>query len=316
MRLSLLVASLWLVTSPLWGKIVFYSKRDGNTEVYTMNSDGTNQTRLTFNEARDSTPVWSPNGRQIAFHSYRDGNAEVYVMDADGSNQRNLTRRPAIDGYPDWSPDGNQIVFDSNHNRNEDQMINLFIMDADGSNVKQITDLPFASKPRWSPDGEWILFESGVDIDVIRIDGTGQWKVSERKPNTGMFLGDWSPGGNRILYTEAVDWHVNSSFPVIATLHPAGRQKVFKTVRVPVPRRPFKVAMFSADGESILFSGQTDGAWNIYRFGLVDKELIQLTDNPGADVPGREWNPRLSVPSQPGLLPQYWGEIKAPLLPH
>ena len=52
-RTLILMASLWLVTSPLWGKIVFHSNRDGNWEIYTMNSHGTNQTRLTFNEVGD-----------------------------------------------------------------------------------------------------------------------------------------------------------------------------------------------------------------------------------------------------------------------
>ena len=313
MRLSfLLVACLWLATSPLQAKIVFYSKRDGNAEVYTMNSDGSNQTRLTFNDAADVRPVWSPNGQQIAFHSYREGeeNPEIYVMDADGSNQRNLTRHPAFDIYADWSPDGNQIAFQSNRNGNEEHTTNFFVMDVNGENVRQVTHLPFASNAKWSPDGEWFLLQGG-EVYAIRIDGTGLWEVSEPKPNTGMFLGDWSPDGTQILYTEAVDWNVNSSFPVIATLHPAGRQKVFKRVRVPVPRMPFHSAAFSADGKSILFSGQKDEAWNIYRFRLADNKLIQLTDNLDADVPGQELNPRLSVPPQQGMLPQYWGEIKS-----
>ena len=86
MRILILVVSLWLATSPLFGKIAFYSFRDGNAEIYAMNSDGSNQIRLTFNEADDVRPVWSPNGQQIAFQSDRDGNEEIYVMDADGSN--------------------------------------------------------------------------------------------------------------------------------------------------------------------------------------------------------------------------------------
>ena len=57
----MLVASLWLVTSPLWGKIAFYSKRDGNSEIYTMDSNGSRQTRLTFNAARDNAPSWAAN---------------------------------------------------------------------------------------------------------------------------------------------------------------------------------------------------------------------------------------------------------------
>ena len=70
MRFLTISLTLWLSISHAQGKILFRSHRDGNTEIYTMNSNGNNPTRLTFNEASDSSPVWSPNGQQIAFHSY------------------------------------------------------------------------------------------------------------------------------------------------------------------------------------------------------------------------------------------------------
>ena len=63
--------------------IVFESDRDGNTEIYVMNTDGSNETRLTHNDAQDISPSWSPDGSKIAFSSDRDGNAEIYVMMAD-----------------------------------------------------------------------------------------------------------------------------------------------------------------------------------------------------------------------------------------
>ena len=46
------------------GKIAFRSDRDGNYEIYSMNADGTGQTRLTNNTAFDAVPVWSPDGTQ------------------------------------------------------------------------------------------------------------------------------------------------------------------------------------------------------------------------------------------------------------
>ena len=309
MRIIILVACLWLATSPLQGKIVFYSTRDGNEEIYKMNSDGSNQTRLTFNEASDSYPVWSPDGRQIAFESNRDGNYEIYVMDAEGTNQRRLTDHPAWDMYPDWSPNGNQIAFISDRNGGPNHEWNIFVIDTEGSNVRQVTNGVFAEQPKWSPDGKWILFRTDEKIFAIRAGGTDLWEVNEPKPDTGCFLGGWSPDGKQILYVEEPIIRDPTFTPVIATLHPAKQQQVFKRVRVKMPLKAFRQTSFSADGKSIFGNSKQNGNTNIYRFGLVDKHLIQLTDTPGRDAAPQEWDPRLSVPLQ-GLTSTCWGEIK------
>ncbi len=90
--------------APAAGRIAFVSERDGNREIYVMNTDGSDQTNLTDDPADDGVPVWSPDGSRIAFVSDRDGNREAYVMNADGSGQTNLTDNPAVDGSPAWSP--------------------------------------------------------------------------------------------------------------------------------------------------------------------------------------------------------------------
>ena len=53
------------------GKIAFATDRDGNLEIYTMNADGTGQTRITNNPASDDAPAWSPDGTKIAFETNR-----------------------------------------------------------------------------------------------------------------------------------------------------------------------------------------------------------------------------------------------------
>src|SRR5882724_6848758 len=82
------------------GKIAFASNRDGDSEIFTMNADGTNQLQLTNNVSADNTPAWSPDGKKIAFLSNRDGNGEIYVMNADGSNQTRLTNNFVSDSSP------------------------------------------------------------------------------------------------------------------------------------------------------------------------------------------------------------------------
>ena len=149
-----------------------------------MDSDGGNQTRLTFNEAGDGWPTWSPNGQQIAFKSERDGNSEVYVMDVDGSNLRNLTRHPAFDSTPHWHPDGKRIAF----MRGED-IGRLYTIDLDGNNLRLITEADFIGSPKWSPDGKRIAFEATFENENGIEGGIYVANANGRKPMAGVKTG-------------------------------------------------------------------------------------------------------------------------------
>jgi Tol biopolymer transport system component len=100
--------------SPDGTKIAFVRRRVGtpqcpsgafcSNEIYVMNANGTNQTRLTDSPAGDFSPIFSPDSTKIAFISHRDGNSEIYVMNADGSNQTRLTNSTAevYNSQLDW----------------------------------------------------------------------------------------------------------------------------------------------------------------------------------------------------------------------
>lgn len=328
MHIIIPMVCLWLAASPLHGKIVFYSARDGNNEIYKMKSDGSNQTRLTFNEASDTYPVWSPDGRQIAFHSDRDGNDEVYVMNADGSSQRNLTHHPGYDAFPDWHPDGERIAFVSDREGGKKHYTNIFVMDTDGHNAQQITDLyAFASRPKWSPDGARIAFDADFDkggqgkprqVYIINADGSHRWQLGEAIGLDTTILHGWSPDGQQILYTLAVDGHLDNAFLVHVELAPNGRGELgwkhgvlewtLMTLGIPVIG-----SAFSPDGESILYVGKEDEHWNIYRLPHPEGNKQRLTDNIydnfAPHESPHEWNPRLPV-SPRKLAPRRWGKIK------
>jgi Tol biopolymer transport system component len=154
------------------GQIAFSSDReDDNYEIYTMQNDGSNVTRLTDDDANDFDPSWSPDGEKIAFASFRDDsdNEEIYVMNAnDSSNVTRLTDDDALDREPSWSPDGEKIAFVSDRDSiddSENEAIDnnaIYSMNADdGSDVTRLTDDDANPLyPSWSPDGEKIAFSS------------------------------------------------------------------------------------------------------------------------------------------------------------
>lgn len=115
--------------------VVYVSNQDGNTEIYRMKADGSEQTRLTNNSFADVSPNGLSDGNRIVFTSERDGNPEVYVMDADGGNLVRLTSNPASDLYPAWKPGGVWITFTSNRDLHQE----IYAMRNDGSQVFNVT---------------------------------------------------------------------------------------------------------------------------------------------------------------------------------
>jgi Tol biopolymer transport system component len=191
--------------------IAFVSNRDGNYEIYTMNMDGTEQTRVTNNSATDDYPALSPTGTRIAFASNRDGDYEIYVMNSDGSGVTQLTFNASNDSCPRWSPDGTKIAFHSDRDGNEE----VYVMNRNGSVPINITNnANLDGEPSWSPDGTKIIFTTDratlyTDIFVTNSDGSGIPARLTPSNDTDQ-LSTWSPDGVYIAYTRmnVVDYYI------------------------------------------------------------------------------------------------------------
>jgi TolB protein len=143
--------------SPDGTKIAFMSDRDGNSEIYVMNADGSNVRRITNNQAGDVTPTWSPSGTEIAFTSDRSGTPQIYIVSADGGTPRRITNESYAD-RPTWSPAPyNEIAFAARTSSGFD----IKIFDIRSQQTKQLTFGEGTNEsPAFSPNGRHIAFTS------------------------------------------------------------------------------------------------------------------------------------------------------------
>jgi Tol biopolymer transport system component len=199
----------------------------GDTEIFTMNPDGTGLEQLTHNSAYDYDPAWSANAKRITFSSNRattlqePNNTEVYVMRADGTGQRRLTDTPGDNWNPTWSPSGGRIAFQSNRNVSAENTINteIYSVKADGTGQRRLTKNTASDlMPDWSPDGKKIAFYSTrrnqeSDIFVMNAnDGSSSRRVVSTAGYD--YDPDWSPAGTRIVF--------GNEFRDIYTVRPNG----------------------------------------------------------------------------------------------
>ncbi|HEY2779018.1 MAG TPA: S8 family serine peptidase [Gaiellaceae bacterium] len=145
--------------SPAWApdnsKIAYLKTTSGATDLWTMNTDGTNQTQLTsLGDLADPTGIggaiaWSPGSSKLLFVR-GTGPYAIWVVDANGANAHALTSSGSAFA-PAWSPDGTQIAFAGSGGSTID------VMSADGSNVHPLNPhAPFAAaqlrRLSWSSD--------------------------------------------------------------------------------------------------------------------------------------------------------------------
>lgn len=129
--------------------MVFVSGRSGPQQIYKMNIEGTDVSRLTPGEGQASNPSWHPNGKIIAFSwtsGFEPGNFNIFLMDVTTQKYVQLTHGRGRNENPTWAPDGRHIVFMSNRNGTKQ----IYTMLADGTNPRKLTGAGSNEMPVWS----------------------------------------------------------------------------------------------------------------------------------------------------------------------
>lgn len=179
--------------SPDGAYLAFSSSRDGNAEIYRLDTRAKKLDRLTAHKAGDLSPTWSPNGRELAFTSDRGGGPQIYLMSADGSNVRRLTFDGDYNAAPAWSPRGNWIAHVC---RTEQRTYKICVISPDGRERRQVTTgRGVDDSPSWSPDGRHLVFSSISNgrshIYMVNTDGSDLERLTVGSGNYS--APSWSP---------------------------------------------------------------------------------------------------------------------------
>ncbi len=154
--------SYWHGWSPDGRKFAYCGIREDLFDIYSIDIDGGEETRLTFGEGRNDGPDYSPDGVWIYFNSSRTGLMQIWRVPAAGGAAERITGSNYGDWFPHPSPKGDKIVFVSydaavfDHPR--DQHVRVRLMDMDGANVETLFELfggqGTMNSPNWSPNGD------------------------------------------------------------------------------------------------------------------------------------------------------------------
>jgi Tol biopolymer transport system component/DNA-binding winged helix-turn-helix (wHTH) protein len=163
--------------------------------------------QLSFSQALDAYPAFSPDGRLLAYASSASGAFEIEVRAlTPDARARPVTSDRGGNIQPDWSPDGQYLAYHSV------ALGGVWVVPAMGGVARRVAAV--GAGPAWSPQGRDLVFQSSEPATVesggtpppsllwmVAADGGAPRQLTHSgAPAGGHTEPVWSPDGRRVTF--------------------------------------------------------------------------------------------------------------------
>ena len=167
--------------------------REGSTQIFLINTDGSGVQRFSRSLAIDTEPVFSPDGRYLYFTSDRGGSPQIYRQPLEGGSAQRVTFNGNYAVSAAINPQGTQLSYITRVGGR----FRVAIMDLQTGQERILTGNEFDESPCFSPNGRIICYASergrkGVLATVSTDGAVSAWLTAAsgdiREPTWGPLL--------------------------------------------------------------------------------------------------------------------------------